>query len=162
MNETTQDVAVIGYGPVGVTAANLLGQLGLRVLVVERDADVYARARAISTDEEVVRIWHRIGLADRLTADMLADRAISFVGARGRTFLSVHPADVGKRPPHPAVHLPARAGADAAGRGRRLPERRGTPLVPGDRLPQRAARHPAGAARRPPRGRRAHPAAVGP
>ena len=161
MNETTQDVAVIGYGPVGVTAANLLGQLGLRVLVVERDADVYARARAISTDEEVVRIWHRIGLADRLTADMLADRAISFVGARGRTFLSFTPQTWGNGH-HPAVHLPARAGADAAGRGRRLPERRGTPLVPGDRLPQRAARHPAGAARRPPRGRRAHPAAVGP
>ena len=77
MNETTHDVAVIGYGPVGVTAANLLGQMGLRVLVVERDADVYARARAISTDEEVVRIWQRIGLADRLAADMLADRAIS-------------------------------------------------------------------------------------
>jgi 3-(3-hydroxy-phenyl)propionate hydroxylase len=48
MNQTTHDVAVIGYGPVGVTAANLLGRVGLRVLVVERDPDLYARARAIS------------------------------------------------------------------------------------------------------------------
>src|ERR1700761_6451938 len=50
------DVAVIGYGPTGATAANLLGQLGLKVLVVERDPDIYGRARAISTDEEVMRL----------------------------------------------------------------------------------------------------------
>jgi 3-(3-hydroxy-phenyl)propionate hydroxylase len=41
------DVAVIGYGPTGATAANLLGQLGLKVLVVERDPDVYGRARGV-------------------------------------------------------------------------------------------------------------------
>ena len=34
---STYDVAIVGYGPVGATAANLLGQLGLRVVVVERD-----------------------------------------------------------------------------------------------------------------------------
>jgi len=31
-----------------------LGRIGLKVLVVERDPDLYGRARAISTDEEVV------------------------------------------------------------------------------------------------------------
>ncbi|GAA3437049.1 bifunctional 3-(3-hydroxy-phenyl)propionate/3-hydroxycinnamic acid hydroxylase [Kutzneria kofuensis] len=80
------DVAVVGYGPTGVTAANLLGALGLKVLVVERDAEVYARARAISTDEEVVRVWQGVGLADELTRDMLADRPISFVDHNGRCF----------------------------------------------------------------------------
>jgi 3-(3-hydroxy-phenyl)propionate hydroxylase len=116
MNETTYDVAVIGYGPVGVTAANLLGQMGLRVLVVERDADVYARARAISTDEEVLRIWQRIGLADQLNADMLADRAITFVDAHGRGFLSFTPQTWGNGHPtqqfiyQPAVEQTLRAG----------------------------------------------------
>ncbi|BBY96890.1 FAD-dependent monooxygenase [Mycolicibacterium fallax] len=61
----TYDVAVIGYGPTGATAANLLGQQGLRVAVIERDPDIYGRARAISTDEEVMRIWQSVGLADR-------------------------------------------------------------------------------------------------
>ena len=65
-DQMTYDVAIVGYGPVGVTAANLLGQMGLNVVVVERDPNIYARARAISTDEEVVRIWQQIGLADRL------------------------------------------------------------------------------------------------
>ena len=54
VSDTTYDVAIIGYGPTGATAANLLGQLGLRVLVIERDPDIYGRARAISTDEEVI------------------------------------------------------------------------------------------------------------
>ncbi|MEU4155436.1 bifunctional 3-(3-hydroxy-phenyl)propionate/3-hydroxycinnamic acid hydroxylase [Actinoplanes sp. NPDC026670] len=89
------DVAVIGYGPVGATAANLLGRLGLRVLVLERDPDIYARARAISTDEEVIRIWQRVGLAEQLTADMLADLPLTFVDAAGRTFLQFTPQTYG-------------------------------------------------------------------
>jgi 3-(3-hydroxy-phenyl)propionate hydroxylase len=115
---TGYDVAVVGYGPVGATAANLLGAMGLHVLVVERDADLYSRARAVSTDEEVVRIWQRTGLADRLTADMLADRPLTFVDAAGRTFLSFTPRTQGNgHPPQLFVHQPAlertlRAGVD--------------------------------------------------
>ncbi|MEU8750420.1 bifunctional 3-(3-hydroxy-phenyl)propionate/3-hydroxycinnamic acid hydroxylase [Streptomyces chartreusis] len=102
------DVAVIGYGPTGVTAANLLGATGLRVVVLERDAEIYSRARAISTDEEVMRIWQRIGLADRLKQDMLADRPLDFVDARGRAFLSAHPTPRGHgHPPQMFLYQPA-------------------------------------------------------
>src|SRR6201994_768967 len=83
----TYDVAVIGYGPTGATAANLLGRLGLKVLVVERDPDVYGRARAISTDEEVMRIWQSVGLADRLQQDMLPSRPVAWVDADGVPFI---------------------------------------------------------------------------
>ncbi|WP_431682570.1 bifunctional 3-(3-hydroxy-phenyl)propionate/3-hydroxycinnamic acid hydroxylase [Kitasatospora sp. KL5] len=106
--DSAYDVAVIGYGPTGVTAANLLGAAGLRVLVLERDAEIFTRARAISTDEEVVRIWQRIGLADRLKQDMLAERPIDFVDARGRTFLSACPAPRGHgHPPQMFIYQPA-------------------------------------------------------
>ncbi|MFJ8629276.1 bifunctional 3-(3-hydroxy-phenyl)propionate/3-hydroxycinnamic acid hydroxylase [Streptomyces sp. NPDC093568] len=102
------DVAVIGYGPTGVTAANLLGAAGLRVVVLERDAEIYSRARAISTDEEVIRIWQRVGLADRLKQDMLADRPLDFVDARGRAFLSAHPTPRGHgHPPQMFLYQPA-------------------------------------------------------
>jgi 3-(3-hydroxy-phenyl)propionate hydroxylase len=115
----TYDVAVVGYGPVGVTAANLLGRMGLRVLVVERDDDVYARARAISTDEEVMRIWQRIGLADRLTADMLADKPLTFVDAAGRAFLSFTPRPMGNgHPTQLFLHQPALERTLRAGVGR--------------------------------------------
>src|ERR1700759_3409561 len=83
------DVAVIGYGPTGAPAPNLLGRLGLNVVVIERDPDVYGRARAISTDEEVMRIWQSVGLADRLQRDMLPDRPLNFVDANGVPFIDL-------------------------------------------------------------------------
>ena len=85
------DVIIVGYGPVGVTAANYLGAAGLDVVVIERDPTPYARARAISTDEEVLRCWQHAGLAERLKADMLGDRPIDFVDKRGHSFLSFKP-----------------------------------------------------------------------
>jgi 3-(3-hydroxy-phenyl)propionate hydroxylase len=112
------DIAVIGYGPTGVTAANLLGQFGLKVLVVERDADIYSRARAISTDEEVMRIWQQVGLADRVKQDTLADRPLTFVDAAGRSFIELDLASHAcGHPPQQFIYQPAlervlRAGAD--------------------------------------------------
>ncbi|WSA43652.1 bifunctional 3-(3-hydroxy-phenyl)propionate/3-hydroxycinnamic acid hydroxylase [Streptomyces sp. NBC_01803] len=106
--DSAYDVAVIGYGPTGVTAANLLGAMGLRVVVVERDTEVFSRARAISTDEEVVRIWQRVGLAERLKRDMLTERPIDFVDARGRSFISAHPTRRGHgHPPQMFIYQPA-------------------------------------------------------
>ena len=104
----TYDVAVIGYGPTGATAANILGQLGMKVLVVERDPDVYNRARAISTDEEVMRIWQSVGLDERLQRDMLPDRPLTFVDRRGVPFidLKVSPRGTG-HPPQQFLYQPA-------------------------------------------------------
>ncbi|EOD66306.1 bifunctional 3-(3-hydroxy-phenyl)propionate/3-hydroxycinnamic acid hydroxylase [Amycolatopsis vancoresmycina] len=82
------DVAVVGYGPTGVTAANLLGARGLRVVVIERDAEIHPRARAISTDEEVLRIWQQTGLAGELARDMLAGLPIEFTDRAGEPFLA--------------------------------------------------------------------------
>ncbi|MER5796387.1 bifunctional 3-(3-hydroxy-phenyl)propionate/3-hydroxycinnamic acid hydroxylase [Streptomyces sp. NPDC001980] len=102
------DVAVIGYGPTGVTAANLLGATGLKVVVLERDAEIFSRARAISTDEEVMRIWQRAGLAERLKLDMLAERSLDFVDAQGRAFISAHPSPRGHgHPPQMFIYQPA-------------------------------------------------------
>ncbi|MFF3597285.1 bifunctional 3-(3-hydroxy-phenyl)propionate/3-hydroxycinnamic acid hydroxylase [Kitasatospora indigofera] len=106
--DSAYDVAVIGYGPTGVTAANLLGAMGLRVVVLERDAEIFTRARAISTDEEVVRIWQRTGLSERLKQDMLTERPVDFVDADGRTFLSAHPTPRGHgHPPQMFIYQPA-------------------------------------------------------
>jgi 3-(3-hydroxy-phenyl)propionate hydroxylase len=104
----TYDVAVIGYGPTGATAANLLGQLGLKVAVIERDSDVYGRARAISTDEEVMRVWQSIGLADRLQQDMLPDRPLHFVDAQGEPFIRMRVTSRGcGHPPQQFLYQPA-------------------------------------------------------
>ena len=128
-------MAVIGYGPTGATAANLLGQLGLKVVVIERDPDIYGRARAISTDEEVMRIWQSVGLADRLQRDMLPDRPLTFVDADGVPFIELERRPARQRAPAAAVHLSARGRPGPARRGRALPQRRGAART---RMPARA------------------------
>lgn len=107
-DQAIYDVAIVGYGPVGATAANFLGQAGLRVVVIERDPDVYFRARAISTDEEVLRIWQQVGLADRLTADMQPGAGATFVDAHGVPFVKLLPTDRGNgHPPQQFIYQPA-------------------------------------------------------
>lgn len=106
--DITYDVAIIGYGPTGVTAANLLGQRGLRVVVLERDADIYGRARAISTDEEVMRIWQGVGLAEKLQSDMLPGGMVAFVDSDGKPFIEVQPTARGAgHPPQQFIYQPA-------------------------------------------------------
>src|SRR5439155_7959920 len=101
------DVIIVGYGPVGATPANFLGPEGLDVVVIERDPTPYARARAISTDEDVLRQWQRVGLAERLKADMLGDRPIDFVDRTGKSFLSFTPKPRGNgHPPQMFIYQP--------------------------------------------------------
>ncbi|MCP9276817.1 bifunctional 3-(3-hydroxy-phenyl)propionate/3-hydroxycinnamic acid hydroxylase [Mycolicibacterium arenosum] len=105
---SSYDVAVIGYGPTGATAANLLGRMGMKVVVIERDSDVYNRARAISTDEEVLRVWQSVGLADRLQADMLPDRPVAFVDSNGVPFIETTITGRGcGHPPQQFIYQPA-------------------------------------------------------
>jgi 3-(3-hydroxy-phenyl)propionate hydroxylase len=112
------DVVIVGYGPVGATAANLLGGMGLDVVVIEREPSPYARARAISTDEEVIRVWQQTGLAEQLKAEMLSERPIDFVDEKGRSFLSLAPVPRGNNHPsqlfiyQPAVEQTLRQGVD--------------------------------------------------
>ena len=56
------DVAIVGLGPVGATAANLLGKHGYKTVVIERETAIYDKPRAIAFDQEAMRIFQSIGL----------------------------------------------------------------------------------------------------
>lgn len=102
------DVVIVGYGPVGATAANFLGAAGLDVVVVERDPSPYPRARAISTDEDTLRCWQHVGLAESLKADMLGGRPIDFVDSRGASFMDWAPKGYANgHPPQMFLYQPA-------------------------------------------------------
>lgn len=49
------DVAIVGMGPVGAVAANLLGIRGLSTLIIDKEADVHPLPRAIAFDHEAMR-----------------------------------------------------------------------------------------------------------
>jgi 3-(3-hydroxy-phenyl)propionate hydroxylase len=65
---TAPRVVVVGAGPTGVTAAILLGQRGVPVLVLDRWPEVYPQPRAVHLDDEVCRIVARLGITDEFAA----------------------------------------------------------------------------------------------
>jgi 3-(3-hydroxy-phenyl)propionate hydroxylase len=73
------DVAIVGCGPVGATLANLLGQYGLTVLVLEREAKIHPLPRAIHFDGEVMRVFETAGLRPSV-------ESISRAGVMGMRF----------------------------------------------------------------------------
>ena len=68
MDNPTYDVAIIGLGPVGCAAAVFLAELGLRVVAIERDVEVYKLPRAVNLDGEIVRAFQGIGRGEELDA----------------------------------------------------------------------------------------------
>ena len=88
MSSSMFDVAIIGYGPAGATLANQLGQLGLTVLVLEKDADIYALPRAIHFDGEVMRVFETAGLRTPMEAiSRPGHKGMYFNNAEGETLL---------------------------------------------------------------------------
>ena len=61
-------VIIIGAGPTGITAATLLGQYGISVLVLDRHESVYPLPRAVHADDEIYRILARLGVGEEFAA----------------------------------------------------------------------------------------------
>jgi putative polyketide hydroxylase len=58
------EVLVIGGGPVGLTAAALLGDLGIETLLVDRNASTSTHPRAFGIHPRTMEVWRRLGAAD--------------------------------------------------------------------------------------------------
>jgi 3-(3-hydroxy-phenyl)propionate hydroxylase len=58
------DVAIVGAGPVGMTAAALLAARGIRVAVMETHSTTSSEPKAISIDDESLRTYADAGIAD--------------------------------------------------------------------------------------------------
>jgi 3-(3-hydroxy-phenyl)propionate hydroxylase len=81
------DVAIVGYGPVGATLANLLGVAGLSVAIFEKEASVYHQPRAGHFDDEVMRVFQAIGLSDAVLPTLRVNPGMRFVNAKGETLI---------------------------------------------------------------------------
>jgi 3-(3-hydroxy-phenyl)propionate hydroxylase/flavoprotein hydroxylase len=90
------DVVVVGYGPVGMATAALLGRAGHRVLVLERYAGLYNLPRAAIFDDETTRTLARLGVTDELMPRVHAQRTYEWRNAAGELLLEHDFAAVGR------------------------------------------------------------------
>ena len=81
------DVAIVGYGPTGMTLAALLGQLGRRVVVLERYAGLYNLPRAACFDDEIMRTFQKLGLVAEISRGAEVQRGYQWVNATGQTLV---------------------------------------------------------------------------
>ncbi|MGU7773823.1 bifunctional 3-(3-hydroxy-phenyl)propionate/3-hydroxycinnamic acid hydroxylase MhpA [Burkholderia sp. MR1-5-21] len=82
------DVAIVGCGPTGAVLANLLGKVGIRVVVFEREGGPNPLPRAIHFDGECMRVFQSIGLSDRISSiARVAPAGTRFINSHGKTLL---------------------------------------------------------------------------
>jgi 3-(3-hydroxy-phenyl)propionate hydroxylase len=83
MERLEDQVVVVGAGPVGMTAAALLAAHGVSVMVLERNATTSNEPKAISLDDESLRIFQSAGLADRILRVIVPGTGTRYYGASG-------------------------------------------------------------------------------
>jgi 3-(3-hydroxy-phenyl)propionate hydroxylase len=97
------EIAIVGCGPTGATLAGLLGRAGIDTVVLERAREVYPQPRAVGFDHDAMRIFQRVGVADRLGPHTEPFRPTEYLGLQGRVIQRVQPID----PPYPLTWPPS-------------------------------------------------------
>jgi 3-(3-hydroxy-phenyl)propionate hydroxylase len=85
------DVAIVGAGPTGLTLANILGQIGIRTVLVERNRGTVQEPRAVSIDDESLRTMQGIGLVDAVIKNVALDYGSHYLTPGGKRFATVEP-----------------------------------------------------------------------
>jgi len=89
-DKTSPSVIIVGAGPTGLAAANLLGMAGIQTLVLERNATLSDCPKAISIDDEGLRVCQAMGLRDAVIEHVVLDIEAHYVSAQ-HLFAKVSP-----------------------------------------------------------------------
>ncbi|MBX9665564.1 bifunctional 3-(3-hydroxy-phenyl)propionate/3-hydroxycinnamic acid hydroxylase [Novosphingobium sp.] len=87
------DVLIAGGGPTGVTLAILLARRGVKVIVAEKEGEIYPLPRAAHIDHEGMRILQEAGAADAVMATCRRASRYEFRNARGEVLLCFEGSD---------------------------------------------------------------------
>lgn len=83
------DVAIVGYGPTGMALAAFLGQLGRSVIVLERYQGLYNLPRAACWDDETMRSFQAMGIAEQMLPGTQVQPGYHWVNGDGETLLEI-------------------------------------------------------------------------
>lgn len=84
-------VVIVGAGPIGVTAANLLGLYGVPTLIIDRETEVIDYPRAAGVDDESLRTFQTADLVDEILRGTIQNVPLKLFGAGGRCLADIRP-----------------------------------------------------------------------
>lgn len=82
-------VLIVGAGPTGLLAANLLGTYGVPCLVVERNSDVSNHPKAILLDDEGFRAMQSVSLAEEIAEQVIQGYGARYYDSNGACFAKI-------------------------------------------------------------------------
>ena len=82
-------IVIVGAGPVGLAVGNLLGQEGLKTLIVERNATTVDHPRAIVLDDEGARTLQAFGAAEDFLRHTIEGDGARYYDDEGKCFGTV-------------------------------------------------------------------------
>lgn len=85
------DVLVVGAGPTGLLLTNLLGCMGVKTTLIERNETTVQEPRAVSIDDESLRALQAAGLSETVSAITVKGYGSLYLGPDGRRFAEVKP-----------------------------------------------------------------------
>ena len=100
------DVVVVGCGPTGATLANLLALGGVRVLILEREDEIYPLPRAVHFDDEIMRVFQTIGISEKLKEMVQINSGMRFVDKENNILLDwPRPKEIGRHGWYPSYRF---------------------------------------------------------
>lgn len=88
--DLSRPVLIVGAGPTGLVLANLLGLYGIETLLIERSTGLSSYPRAISIDDEGLRICQGLGLREEILEHVLLNLEAQYL-SHGRLLVRVTP-----------------------------------------------------------------------
>lgn len=85
------EVLIVGAGPTGLTAASLLGNMGINTLIIEKNATTSDIPKAIMIDDEGIRICQTFGLEQEVLKVVVPGGGAEYFGNSNKPFARVMP-----------------------------------------------------------------------
>lgn len=84
------DVLIVGAGPVGLTALNMLEALGVDCVLVERNSSTSDLPKAIAIDDEFIRLLSNLGHGEKILQTASRPFGIYFNSRTNNPLITVH------------------------------------------------------------------------